>query len=575
MALKRTRDHDDFPPPPGDPPDETIRVTAENGDLNRHLFAEPEMHDLRIDVRWPNPNLDAMVLSTYFCNSSLLAASSPVLFKRMHGPMREKGLLDRPRMERVLRIDGDANHVYFNLLLQYIEGRPVSFDSDTTPMVYMLAEFYEVYGLSAACSQYWFDALEPSNCCTLMGIAKAVNCSVLEEQCYDLLVLGFMKVVARDPAFGFLDFESLHRVAKMDSLVVKHELALFLALLRWFGDAGGDGDCDLLKREEQLVTMLRECVRWDRLLNEEADPPKCLAAYNLECPYERRKAFVLSVIGGFVYEAYDCKGVTKRTCCEPEEQARRDVRNKLRTQAYNAKRRLQIFVRDECLANVRFLWRDPVTGEFPSLQLPTPFRLNTNPRNYAWGSLHARNAAAPNVQTYADTGHHFFLSGDKPHLVGRSRSADIRIPTITASARHFSVYNKVVWGHPDPNSGYLADAYGLDCKAERENSTARLVPYITGMSQTAGTYLQTERMTPNDSQPLPWGAMIQLVSPTVVEGYPIPPHFYWKKPEFVLEHDEEKDPWHQHVMQAYTTEEEDKRCRSIEAQLSDGSGSGV
>lgn len=573
MALKRTRDHDDLPARPGDPPEETIRVTAENGDLSRALFSKPEMQDLRINVRWPHLSDGAMVLSTYFCNSSLLAASSPVMFKRLHGPMGERGLLDRPRMERVLKIEGDANHFYFGYLLNFIEGRSFSFDSDAAPMIYMLAEFYEVRGLSAACAQYWFDALEPSNCCTLMGIAKAVNCSVLEEQCYDLLVLGFEKVVARDLAFGTLDFESLHRVAKMDSLVVKHELALYLALFRWFGDA--DGDCDLVKREEQLTTMLRECVRWDRLLNDEADPPKWMAAYNIECPYERRKASVLHVIGGPVYLAYDCKGVTKRTRCDPEEQEKRNGRNKRRTQAYDAKKRLQIFVRDECLANTRFLWRDPETGEFPSLQLPTPFRLNTNPRNYAWGSLNARNAEPPNVQTYAATGHHFFLCGDQAHLVGRSRSADIRVPTITASARHFTVSSKVVWGHPDPKSGYAAEDYGLDCKAEREKSTARLVPYITGMSQTAGTYLQTERMIPNDSQPLRWDAMIQLVSPTVTEGYPIPPHFYWKKPEFVLEDDQEKGPWHQHVMQAYTTEEDDKRYRADKTELADDSGSGV
>ena len=82
-------------------------------------------------------------------------------------------------------------------------------------------------------------------------------------------------------------------------------------------------------------------------------------------------------------------------------------------------------------------------------------------------------------------------------------------------------------------------------------------------------------MTPNDSQPLRWGAIIQLVSPTVAEGYPLPPHFYWKKPEFVLEDDREKDPWHQHVMQPYTTEEDDKRYRADKTELSDDSGSGV
>jgi hypothetical protein len=565
MALKRNRDHDALPPTPSD--DDQVIVTSKERHINRELFATDAMCDLRIEVRIPRAD-GSERLSVYFFNSSLLAASSPVLYKRLHGPMAEQGLLDLPRSERVLKITGDQNHVHFHKLLDFVEGSSIFFDSKEAPMIFMLAEFYEVRGLSAACEEHWFQALEPSSCCTLMGIAKAVNCVALEGWCYDLLILGFEKVLERDEAFGTLDAESLLYIGKLNSLVVSNEAAFVYALLTWFA-AGAGGD--LRAREEQLTKMLVECVRWDRVLCADVGPkgdgPAYDHGYSLEHDaFDLRTGHVYHQIWQAVVTAYDCRGKTKRTRCDPDVQKKRDEREKLRNMADEAEARLRALV-TECLENTRFLYRVPGETKSPSLKLASPFRLNTNPRQYAWGSLRAQNPPAPNPQTYPETGGHIRLCKDKVYLIGRSSTADIRIPVSTVSARHFTVSTKVVWDHDMdltmqlPVVGAAHDEYGLDCKADREKSTARLVPYITGLSQSNGTFLDGRRLTVNDSEPLKWDSMIQLVGPDI-DGLPEPPHFIWTRPEWDLRDDYEKAPWEAHVMTPYVTKEEDKQERA-------------
>ena len=65
----------------------------------------------------------------------------------------------------------------------------------------------------------------------------------------------------------------------------------------------------------------------------------------------------------------------------------------------------------------------------------------------------------------------------------------------------------------------------------------------------------------NDSEPLKWDSMIQLVGPDI-DGLPVPPHFIWSKPEFDLRDDYQKEPWERHVMTPYVTKEEDERERA-------------
>jgi len=560
MALKRNRDDDALPPSPSD--DDQILVTAKEGYIKRELFATNAMCDLRIEVRIPQAD-GSDRLSTFFFNSSLLAASSPVLYKRMHGPMAEKGLLDLPRSERVLKIAGDQNHVHFSKLLDFIEGCSVFFDSKEAPMIFMLAEFYEVRGLSAACEEHWFHALEPSSCSTLMGIAKAVNCVALEGWCYDLLILGFEKVLERDEAFGTLDAESLLYIGKLNSLVVSCEFSFLCALLSWFAAGGGD----LREREAQLAKMLVECVRWDRVLCNESYGLAHAMPYSLDhdaC--EVRTGTVIHQVWQAVHKAYDCRGRTKRTRCSPEEQKERDKREKLRDVAAQADLRLANIVH-ECLKDIRFMYRIPGESRTPSLRHSLPFRLNTNPRQYSWGCLRAHNPPAPNSQRYPETGGHIRVCKNKLYLVGRSSAADIRFPESTVSGRHFTVSTKVVWDHDIEHAlhlssvGAASDECGLDCKIDREKSTARLVPYITGLSQSNGTFVDGRRLTVNDSEPLKWDSMIQFVSPDI-DGLPIPPHIIWTKPEYDLRDDYEKGPWEAHVTTRYVTKEDDVQERA-------------
>lgn len=560
MATKRNRDYDASPPTPSD--DDQVLVTSKEGHIKRELFATDAMCDLRIEVRIPRAD-GSERLSVYFFNSSLLAASSPVLYKRLHGPMGEQGLLDLPRSKRVLKIAGDQNHVHFHKLLDFIEGNSIFFDSKEAPMVFMLAEFYEVRGLSAACEDHWFHALEPSSCCTLMGIAKAVNCVALEGWCYDLLILGFEKVLELDEAFGTLDAESLLYIGKLNSLVVSSEFSFLCALLSWFAAGGGD----LREREAQLAKILVECVRWDRVLCNESAGLQMTKAYSLDHDArDIRTGTVIHELWQAVHKAYDCRGRTKRTRCSPEEQKERDKREKIRDIASQADLRLATIVH-ECVADARFLYRIPGETKSPSLKESAPFRLNTNPRQYAWGSLLVKNPPAPNPQTYPETGSHVRLCKDKAYLIGRSSTADYRIPVTTVSGRHFTVSTKVVWDHDLDHALQLSavgagpDECGLDCKADREKSTARLVSYITGLSQSNGTFLDGRRLSVNDPEPLKWDSMIQLVPPDI-DGLPVPPHFIWSKPEWDLRDDYQKEPWERHVMTPYVTKEEDEQERA-------------
>lgn len=510
-----------------DEPDVDRLLVTVGGDvkLDATRFAQEELRDLTIRV---NPlDSDSNMETREFCvNSSLLAAWSPVLFKLLHGPMREKGLLDLPRSERILTIKGDENHAHFDKFLEYIEGKPATFDGDDVPRIYMLAEFYEVRELSNLCVEHWFGALEPCNCCTLMGIAKEVNCSELEERCYDLLVLGFDKVVALDSRFGTLDAASLHYVAGLDSLVVESEFCLYLALLKWFGSGEGDP----LEKEKDLVKILQECVRWDRVLGKEAEPRSNDPMHAIKNPKQRCVALTAGLIALAARQAHKCQG---RRICGPV--------------AFEATRRLQS-VATKCLGDARFPFRDRDAGTFVSLNRPLAFLLNTNPRQYKWGSLRAHNPPEPNAQTYPATGFHFHLSKNKSHLIGRSTRADIHVATLTASSSHFTISNEVVWGKGpqdwnDPKMQRLgAENFGLDCKVDRKESEARLVPYITGLSKSNGTFVSGERLRVNDATPIHWGAHIQLVSPSLSGNNP-PPSFYWTQAEWSLTNGYELEPW--------------------------------
>ena len=115
-GLKRNRDcYDDCTP---------HLIEAIENKIRRDCLSKNEMSDLTIAVRIPCDNAPDQ-LSTFSINSTLLVASSPVFFQRLHGPLAEKKLLDLPRSERVLTINGDKNHKHFSKLLDFIQGRVV------------------------------------------------------------------------------------------------------------------------------------------------------------------------------------------------------------------------------------------------------------------------------------------------------------------------------------------------------------------------------------------------------------------------------------------------------------------
>ena len=462
----------------------SIVLTAKCHKLEATAFGAPELCDMTLSVTMPNGEVN-----NFSCCAALIAISSRVLRALIYGPMAEVGLLDKPRDERIVHITGDDNHVHFGLLLQYMH-HDIAFSADLATDIYMIADYYEVRGLCDACAKFWSDTLSTSNCCAMLNLATSVNCIPLLQRCHDVLVLGFGLVVQNDPDFGDLDATILKHITSLDSLVCGSEFNVVLALFKWFSGGKVFSLAKAKKKEAVLIDILKGAVRWDRVLSASIE-------------------FLLTELADDVSE----KDPMHHGACLP----------------------LVNIVR-ACVDNV-----PTVSHTERSLQHPSPFRLNTNPRQYAWGRLRAHNPPLPFPQPYQDVGMDMYLSGTDDYIVGRSRksSPGFRFNIVTVSSKHFVVSGKIVW----PGDKKYDPLLGIGCSEDIESSTARLVPYITDTSMN-GVYVDDKRIPSGTPVPMKPLSRIRMVVPsehaTAVAGQaaaaagaiPIPPWFTNMSPQF-------------------------------------------
>lgn len=506
-SLKRPRDEEGAN---GDETDALV-LTAKCRTINPQALRDPTLCDLTLSVTM----MQTGEVQTFQCCAALIAASSRVLWTRLHGAMADAALLDKPRKERILRIKGDDNHVHFGMLLDYMHN-DVSFRADLAPELYQLADFYEVFGLCDVCRAFWFDTLSPSNCCGMLQLASSVNCAPLVERCYDVLILCFDEVVRLDPNFGSLDADVIGYIAGLDTLVCESEYCLLTSLLKWY-EAGDTPDV----KYAALVDILKGSVRWDRVLGASAEPADDRHESKIVDTVERRTASLLQDLRVSSFTAYRAIGRSKQPVSDGSAHEAR--RSKAKVSCLGLKK-----VAQACLDNV------PIVSLDDRAVHP---HFKNNPRQYAWGMLRVHNPPLPFDQPYPDTGADFYLRGGKEYVIGRSRSSTplaLYVPTV--SSAHFRVTTKIEW---KPDHGSWDPLLGIGCWKDRESSTARLVPHIKDSSSN-GTFIDDIRMKKGVEVPIKATSRINLVvsglhsAPTEAAiaaiEVPIPPWFTFTLP---------------------------------------------
>lgn len=528
-SLKRTRDDEGD----NDEGPDVFVLMAKSHSLDGQLLRGPELCDLTLAVTMPSGEVQ-----TFKCCAALIATSSRVLHTRLHGAMADTSLLDKPRNERILHINGDHNHAHFAMLLEYMHT-DVNFTADLAPALYQLADFYEVFGLCDVCRQFWFDTLNPSNCCGMLQLANSVNCTPLVDRCYDVLILAFDEVARLDPSFGGLDAGVLCYIAGLDTLVCESEHRLVKALLKWY-ELGNTPET----KHAALVNMLKGAVRWDRVLDASTEPNQGREASRIVNVMERRKESLIVDVRVSTFRAYRCAGRSK-----PKASGDRDTTEMQEkwSKAQVTWRLLERVVR-ACLDNVPVVSLNERSMGISTTH-PSPFLLNTNPRQYAWGILRVHNPPLPFPQTYPTAGTDFYLRSSKGYVIGRSRlSTPLDINFVTVSSKHFCVTTKIVWGH---DHGSWDPLLGVGCWEDRENSTARLVPHIKDLSSN-GTFLDDNRIEKGVDVPIRATSRIHLVVSSVhvaaIAGQAaaaaaaadtIPPWFTFMRPSFYAGDDRE------------------------------------
>lgn len=492
-------------------------VSQPQGRIKRRIFFPPaafqlpEMLDMRIvvcPVEGAKPEGEPLLF-----NSSLLAASSPVFRNRMKSDAlgMDSGFFFRPYEERVLTIThADREHV--EMMLKYFQGWDVRFGLDDAAEVWQLGDFYEVPDMCEAAKALWFSALNANNCCEMLTWARTHNIKELVDRCYDLLILRFDDVSTLSGEwFDKLPEDVIGDLAKMDSLVVHSEYALLRKVFGWFM-------YDPSPRRDALEHILRDLIRHDRLLCESCEP-KADDTYSVSInasTKERRIVVLLSRIRSWIVnKAYHIENdgpldLLGDTYDEKTETLSKEEWITKRAEAQEFAETVENTVRP-------ILHAVPFDADLHlNESIPTFFQ--SPPRQYWWGRLAIYGAGAPYDPVEGST---ISLGGNLVCNIGRSSHLTVTLKNVAISNRHAQVYAKVVWhaeqifSLKDEATGKTAvyEITGPHCKADRPDSTARLVTYFRDLDSMNGCWLDDVKLPKGAIVPLPYGAKIGLCMP--------------------------------------------------------------
>lgn len=483
-------------------------------------FRDPELLDMKIIVRaTENAPQDGHPLRF---NSSLLAAYSPVLRRRMakNGVGSDCGFFFRPYEERVLTIThADRKHV--EMMLNYMQGWDVQFGLDEATEIWRLGDFYEVPDMCAAAQALWFSVLNANNCCELLSFARQYEIKGLVDRCFDLLILRFDDVAMMSGEhFQTLSAEVIGYVAGLDSLVVDSEYRLLQHIFGWFKH-------DPSPRRDALVQILRDLIRHDRLLSDDCEPVSGDTYYcSIHTTQKARRIAILlnRMRQWIVHGAYGIKhdgpndphGITYD---EEAETLSKEEWIAKRAEAQAFAETVETLMRPLLLAAPYAVDLD-LNGRYDSF-------LASSPRQYYWGQLAMYNAPGATGENapFDPRGEHIALGGNLVCSIGRNQFSTVRLKQLVVSSRHAVVSAKVEWDIPGifhlkqtavgTSNVLRSTAYeipGLTCKHDRENSTATLVTYLHDGSMN-GCWLNGVKLNKGATVPLPYGAKIGLCAP--------------------------------------------------------------
>ncbi len=156
----------------------------------------------------------------------LMGAASPVLRTMLTNGMKETNERDV-----VLK---EVNVKAWKIVLDYIyTAEMVVADAKEALQVLECVERFQIENLGGVISDYIERELDLTNCSEVLAVADGFNSTKLRAAAMKLIVKNFHQVLYKE-GFTLLPFELLLEVINCEKLVVRSELDVFVAVIRWF-----------------------------------------------------------------------------------------------------------------------------------------------------------------------------------------------------------------------------------------------------------------------------------------------------------------------------------------------------
>lgn len=145
----------------------------------------------------------------------------------------------------------------WKMAMQYIYHAQVDIDNEETALLLLSsARMYQLEKLEKFVESFLISSLRVRNCFSLLGEAERYDLEALKAACYRTMEEQF-GTMAASPAFLSCPYSVLAKLIPSGNLVIKSEMFVFEAVMRWVGCMEGE-------RIEHLDNLLG-MIRLDRL----------------------------------------------------------------------------------------------------------------------------------------------------------------------------------------------------------------------------------------------------------------------------------------------------------------------
>lgn len=216
---------------------------------------------------------------------AVLAAVSKVFKAMFTNSMKERNA------DEIVLLSLDPKS--WKMAMQYIYHARVDIDTEETALLLLSsARMYQLEKLERFVESFLVSAVRVHNCFTLLAEAERYDLNLLKAACYRTMEEDFGTIVA-SPAFLSCPYEVVARLIRSGSLMVKSEMSVFDAVVRWVA-------CLEAERIEHMDDLL-SLVRLDRLSEIEL---KQAGRHGLA---QKSKVFKEKVFERLVYTTHDVR----------------------------------------------------------------------------------------------------------------------------------------------------------------------------------------------------------------------------------------------------------------------------